>query len=177
MKLMLTITFCLLLASSVFAQIADGPVNVAAASGTAGLQEIYLAKDDGTGQAGEAAESFLTTDVPIYCVVLLDSNKEATVKMNFVAVNVRGVKPETKVISVSYKTNGKQNRVNFTGKPEGAWVAGAYRIDVFIDNKLAGNRAFEIKKAGAELPPAVPKAGNLVPAKSAPKPARRPRRN
>lgn len=175
MKLFLIIGFCLLfgIASAASAQ---KPEN-AGFSNAVGVEEIYLAKDDGQGSAGEAVESFLTSDVPIYCVVLLDSTNAAVVKMNFVAVSVRGVKPETKVLSVSYQTNGKQNRVNFTGRPDGAWIAGTYRIDIFVDNKLAGNRSFEIKKSPSSTAKPLPAVERLVPAKPAPKTPRRPRRN
>jgi hypothetical protein len=68
------------------------------------VSEIYLAKDDGTGKAGEAATAFETTDVPIHCVVQLDSAESVTVKMQLVAVNVPGVKPGTKVVATSYTT-------------------------------------------------------------------------
>ena len=64
-----------------------------------GIEEAYLAKDNGEGKAGEQASEFRVTDIPIYCVVLLESNQTAVVKMNFVAVNVAGVKPETKVVT------------------------------------------------------------------------------
>ncbi len=119
--------------------------------GTAGYTspEIYLAKDDGTGAAGNAAFSFRTTDIPIYCVVLLGSADPVTVKMNLVAVSVPGVKTETRVVSTSYTTTDGQNRVNFTGKPQGIWVAGKYRADVFIDGKPAGKVDFVINKGGA----------------------------
>lgn len=139
------------------------------------VEKIYLAKDDG-GKAGKAAEIFSTTDIPIYCVIQLDSVKPAIIKMNFVAVKVAGVKPETKVISVSYKTDGSQNRVNFTGKPEGVWIAGSYRIDVFVDGAAAGNKEFEIRKSPSEIRNPAPRVvKNLVSTK--PKPASRARNN
>jgi hypothetical protein len=119
---------------------------------TVGVEEIYLAKDNGEGKAGDAATTFLTTDIPIFCVVQLNSTKPATVKMNFIAAKVAGVKAETKVVSVSFKTNGKQNRVNFTGKPDGDWIAGSYRVDIFIDGKLAGSRELEIQKSATANP-------------------------
>jgi hypothetical protein len=117
-----------------------------------GVEEIYLAKDNGEGKAGEAETSFLTTDIPIFCVVQLNSTKPVTVKMNFIAVKVAGVKAETKVVSVSFKTNGKHNRVNFTGSPEGAWIAGNYRVDIFVDGKLAGSKELEIQKSATANP-------------------------
>ena len=116
-----------------------------------GIEEIFLARDDGKGKAGELVTDFRTTDIPIHCTVQLDSVKPVTVKMNFVAVKVPGVKAETRVVSVSYKTNGNQSRVNFSGSPEGVWTAGYYRIDIFIDGKAGGNKSFEIKKSSPQL--------------------------
>ncbi|MGH9821127.1 MAG: hypothetical protein ACRD43_13260 [Pyrinomonadaceae bacterium] len=115
------------------------------------IENLYVAKDDGTGKAGDAVNSFSTTDIPIYCVVMLDSATPVTVKMNFVAEKVPGVKAETKVVSVSYTTKDGQNRVNFTGKPAGNWVAGTYRADIFLDGKLAKNISFEIKGGPAKV--------------------------
>lgn len=139
------------------------------------VEKIYLAKDDG-GKAGEATDVFSTTDIPIYCVIQLDSVKPTIIKMNFIAVKVAGVKPETKVISVSYKTDGSQNQVNFTGKPEGVWTAGNYRIDVFVDGAAAGNKEFEIRKSPHEIQnPTKPVVKNLVSPK--PKTASRARKN
>jgi hypothetical protein len=111
-----------------------------------GIDEVYLAKDDGTGHAATSPTSiFLPTDIPIYCIVQLDSLTSATVKMNLVAEQVPGVKAESKVVSASYTTKDGQNRVNFYGRPDGTWAPGKYRADIFIDGKLAKNLQFEIK--------------------------------
>ena len=172
MKLVSIIFLCLFFAFAAFGQTpAQEPQ---ADNETVGVEEIYLAKDNGEGKAGEAETNFLTTDIPIFCVVQLNSTKPATVKMNFIAVKVAGVKAETKVVSVSFKTNGKQNRVNFTGSPEGDWIAGNYRVDVFIDGKLAGSRELEIQKA-LTANPAV-KSFQPKPA-AKPKPVKRTRKN
>jgi hypothetical protein len=168
MKIILVTTLCFLFAFSAFAQgVENGKTP---APETVAVEQLFLAKDDGEGKAGDEAEEFLTTDIPIYCVVQLNSSKPAVVKMNFVAVNVQGVKAETKVISVSYKTNGKQNRVSFTGKPEGAWTAGSYRIDIYIDDKLATGKSFEIKRSPSEMKKTVAAVENFVPPKPKPKP-------
>ena len=114
------------------------------------IEEITMARDDGNGKAGETTDQFLTTDNPIYCIVQLDSLKSTTVKMFLVAVKADGLKPETKSISVSYTTNGKQNRVNFNASPDGVWAAGDYRIDLFIDGEFARSHSFEIKNSPKE---------------------------
>lgn len=118
---------------------------------TGGIEEAYLAKDDGNGRAGEQVTEFWTNDIPIYCVVLLESDKSTVVKMNFVAVNVAGVKAETKVVTASYTTKEGQNRVNFTGQPEGKWTPGKYRVDLFLDGKKAREIAFDIKGTGGAM--------------------------
>ncbi len=137
-----------------------------------GVEEVYLAKDNGSGEAGEQLENFQINDIPIYCVIKLDSVKPAVVKMSFIAVSVKGVKAETNVITVSYKTNGNQDRVNFSGKPDKFWTAGNYRVDIFIDNKLAQSKTFEIEKSLG----AAPNVNSFQP-KPKPKTVRKPRKN
>jgi hypothetical protein len=131
----------------------------------AGIEEVYLARDDGSGKAGEQVTDFRTSDIPIYCVILLESDVRTVVKMNFVAVSVTGVKAETKVVTATYTTKEGQNRVNFTGRPDGKWTAGKYRVDIFIDGKIAKTLEFQIKGSGGSditaakyiQPPAIPK--------------------
>ena len=145
-KLTLVLAFVLAFSMSTVAQEADDtPVK-------AGSVEIYLAKDDGTGKAGEEATSFVTTDVPIYCVVQLGSGQPTTVKMNLVAVAVPGVRAETRVVSTSYTTKDNQDRVNFSGRPVGQWVAGRYRVDIFVDNSQVASREFAVQKATQAKP-------------------------
>ena len=110
-----------------------------------GVEELYLAKDDGNGKAGDQVSEFKTTDVPIYCVVLLENSQNVTVKMNFVAVGVAGIKADTKVVTASYTTKEGQNRVNFSGRPEGKWPPGKYRVDIFLDGKAAKALEFDIR--------------------------------
>lgn len=142
MRYLFLILIVLISTCAAFAQKAIDPPGV-------GVDSIYLAKDDGTGKAGDPVTTFYPGDIPIYCVVQLDSSTPVTVKMNLVAQNVKGVKADSKVVSVSYTTKDGQNRVNFTGKPAGKWVMGTYRVDIFLDNKLAKNVSFEIKEPAA----------------------------
>ena len=137
MRLFLLVLILLVSACAAMAQEAGAapPVNI---------DNIYVAKDDGTGQAGDAASKFAPTDVPIYCVVMLDSTAPVTVRMNLVAAKVTGVKPDSKVLSVSYTTKDGQNRVNFTGRPAGKWVAGTYRVDIFLNDKFIKDVSFDV---------------------------------
>jgi len=111
------------------------------------VQDVYLAKDNGKGKAGEEVKAFSTSDVPIWCVVLLETPAVATVKMNFTAVKVPGLRPDTKVISTLYTTKEGQTQVNFKGRPEGTWPPGRYRIDIFLDGRAVKDMEFDIKGA------------------------------
>lgn len=146
MKIFLAVFLCLFFGFKVFAQ-ADASEN----KEEIGVEEISLARDDGSGKAGATTNSFVTTDVPIHCFVRLGSTRTVSVKMNFVAVKADSLKPESNVVTVSYKTNGTQNGINFNASPATIWAAGIYRIDVLIDGRRAKSLDFEIKKSLKEV--------------------------
>lgn len=170
MKAFLISSFCLLFSLAAFGQ----PPVVPKEKPLVGIESIVLMRDDGGGNADQETAVFGQTDVPIHCQINLDSFIPATVKMNLVATDVKGLKAESKIITVSYKTNGEQNIVNFKGSPDDIWIAGKYRIDVFVNEKLAGNKEFEIQKSET---PQVQKTSFVAP-KPKPKNApRKPRKN
>ena len=160
------IVVCLWFSSVASGQEADVPKSV-------GVEQLYLAKDDGTGKAGDPATDFITTDIPIFCVVVLDSNQPVTVKMNLVVVNVPGVRTETRVVSTRYTTKENEDRVNFSGNPHGLWTAGKYRVDIYIDDKLVKKQDLEIRS----LKTPIKNATSFQPKQSTkPRPAKPPRK-
>lgn len=168
MKFVLAILLCLFSGLTAYSQIAetneDSEINV---------EEITLSRSDGNGEAGGTTDKFSTTDVPIRCFIQLDSEKPATVKMIITAVKAAGLKPESKIVTVSYTTKDNQNQINFTASPNGAWAAGSYRADIFINGKLNKSRPFEIEKSStAPEKKVAPKA--LAPR---PKPIKKIKRN
>lgn len=144
MKFSLAVFLCVFFALNTFGQASES-----LETSEVNVENIALMRDDGKGNPGDETESFKTTDFPIHCQITLDSVKPATVKMILAAVSVNGLKPETKIMTVSYKTNGEQNIVNFRGSPKNVWLAGKYRIDIFLDDKLAGKKEFTIEKTAA----------------------------
>lgn len=146
MKLVLAVFLCLFFGLNAFAQSEETTKNP-----VVGVKEISLARGDRSGKAGETTDKFVTTDVPIFCFIQLDSEKPATVKMIFVAVKAVGLKPESKVVTVGYTTKDAENQVNFTASPKGVWAAGDYRADIYIDGKLAKSRLFTIEKSPKEI--------------------------
>lgn len=143
MRFLSIIVVFLCLTGSVFSQEVDDTVRPV-------IADVFLAKADADGKAGERAQHFVVTDIPIYCVVRLHTPGVASFKMDFVAADVPGVKAGSKVVSISYTTKDNEDLVNFSGRPHGNWVAGKYRVDVFIGSKKVRNIEFEIKSSPAE---------------------------
>ena len=158
--------FCILLLLGI-GLAAQPPVSVGNGESSSVIEDLYVARDDGEGKAGEVTTVFSPGDIPIHCIVMLKEAAPAIVKMNFVAVKVNGVKPESRVVSASYSTVQGQNQVYFTGRPHGKWTAGSYRIDIFVNDKLEKSLAFDVKGG------AIPAASNFAPTKPKPKPARK----
>lgn len=148
-----TSLFLIVMCAGAFAQ-PPKPVDVAP---PVAVEVVFLARDDGEGKAGEVSMIFSPTDIPIHCIVVLAKPDPAAVRMNFVAVKVNGVKPDSRVVSASFATQHGQDRVFFTGTPHGRWTAGSYRIDVFVNDKLEKSLDFEVKGG------ALPAASNFAP--------------
>lgn len=148
MKIILGGILCLFFGINVLAQeaeIADETDNALVK-----VEQISLLRDDGAGKAGDETESFSTDDKLLHFRIQLTSRKASMVKMTLTAADVKSLKPETKSVTVSYKTNGKQSIVNFHISPEDAWLPGKYRADVFIDGNLTGKKEFEVQRSGKE---------------------------
>lgn len=118
------------------------------------FEQVYLAKDDGLGNPGVEVSEFSPNDIPLHCVVVLSNVESATVKMELIAVGVARVKPGTPVVSASYTTSNYQDKVFFTGKPRGSWVAGEYRADIYINGNLVHKLPFRVLPASGTARPA-----------------------
>ena len=108
---------------------------------------LSMAKEDSEGNIVENINIFAPGDIPIYCYIDLNSTKSVTVKLNFVAVKVRGIRPNHKIIRASYKTKNDEDSVTFLGEPDKLWLVGEYRVDIFIDDKLAISKGFVVEKS------------------------------
>lgn len=140
MKILPLILLCFVFSFNVFAQTEN-----------VGIEQISLWRVGADNNPSEETEGFLTSDKPLLFRVQLNSKTPVTVKMLLVAVNVQGIKPETKSVTISFTTNGKQNIVNFRASPEDNWLAGKYRADIYINNKLVANKEFMIEKSPQQI--------------------------
>lgn len=141
MKIFTAVFFCLFFALNIFSQ-TENEIK----SDVVSVEDVVFFKDDGTGNRGDETDGFSTTDKPLHCQILLNGEKVTMVKMEMVAVEVKGAKAGAKFVSINFKTNGKQNVVNFKFSPQITWNAGKYKINVFIDGKSSASKEFEILK-------------------------------
>jgi len=109
------------------------------------VTKLSLAREDSDGNIEENVEAFSPKDIPIFCYVDLSSAKPTSVQLNFIAVKVKGVRPNSKIISTRYKTKKGENAVTFTGKPKKEWTEGAYRVDILLNGKLAVSKEFLVE--------------------------------
>lgn len=144
MKISLAGFLCLFFCFGVFAQTSETVENSAVK-----VESIALMRDDGAGEPGDETEIFKTSDRPIHFQIQLDSFAPVSVKLILATADVKGLKAGTKILTISYKTNGEQNIVKFKGSPKTNWLEGKYLVEIFIDGKLAGEKEFEIEKSAA----------------------------
>lgn len=115
------------------------------------IDGIYLARTNDIAEVGDLITTFNTNDIPIYCIIELSKPEPTTVKMNFVAVKVAGVRPETIVVRTSYTTKDGENIITFSGRPDKIWTAGKYRVDVFAVNPGNAGNAGKNEKQSIEF--------------------------
>ena len=115
------------------------------------IDEAFLARADKSGEPTDITNEFFTTDIPIYCIVMLKTIKPTLVKMELFTQKVPGFKSNYLVIKTSYTTKEGQNRVTFTGRPDGVWKAGTYRINISINGDLKKSIDFSVKAKSIEI--------------------------
>lgn len=140
MKFVLIGFLCLFFASNAFAQGENSGKN-----NDQSIKKISLARTDIEGNIEENIEVFASKDIPIYCYIDLTSDKPTLVKMEFIAVKAKGLRPNKKVVVVSYKTQKGENSVSFDASPAKIWSVGDYRVDIFLDGKLSETKEFKIE--------------------------------
>ncbi len=144
--------FILLASGSIYSQ---APAAAVVADGK--ITELYLAKDDGKGAEGERAENFELADIPIYCIVKLNAPGGTNVKMILLAATVPGIKSGSKVVTTAYTLKDRETQVTFYGQPTDKWLAGKYKVELYVDNKLERTVDFNIGDADAAIKAAATK--------------------
>lgn len=151
----------LLLFSACSAALAQTAATSAAPDGGK-IVELYLAKSDGNGAEGDRAENFDLADIPIYCIVKLNAPGGTAVRMVLLAATVPGIKANSKIVTTNYVLKDREDQVTFYGQPNDKWLAGRYKVEVYLDNKLEKTLDFNIGDADAAIKAAATKRPTAV---------------
>ena len=113
-------------------------------SGETKVEKITLAKDDGSGNVGETVESLTPADRQFHATGELDKGADAKVKADLIAVETAQGN-NVKVLSNDYEVGGIENQVHLKYSLPNDWPAGSYKIDVYVNDKLAQTKEFKIQ--------------------------------
>lgn len=108
------------------------------------LLKVTLAKTDAEGNIIEDPAEFKSTDIPLYCYVDLKDDEPVAIKVRFLAVKAKGMRPNSVIVTLQHKTKKGDNGASFHASPNGKWSEGDYAVEVFIDGKLVEKREFRI---------------------------------
>lgn len=139
MKAILAVLVCLAAATCAAAQTAE-------LVRTDEVAKVTLAREEADGTITENPPTFRPRDVPITCYVDLADDRQVEVRLVIVAVKAVGLRPNSDLVSVRYKTNKGETQVTFTARPKGNWAAGEYRADIFINGARAASAGFRVMK-------------------------------
>jgi hypothetical protein len=104
-------------------------------SGSA-IKEIYMAKDDGSGQAGDHTSTFSPGDRTIHCVATLKEAKAGTeMKFSWWIVDADGTQNK-KIKDIDYTTKTLENIIHGHLSLPQDWPKGKYKVEVYVNGNL-----------------------------------------
>jgi hypothetical protein len=118
---------------------------LSACSFSASTAKIGNAKMAHDKNGKQPTKAFSPNDT-FYCVAdLSNAPNDTTVKAVWTAVDVQGVKPDTKIKQVSTKSGSGQLQFNLSNNSP--WPVGVYKVDLFLNDakKPTETLKFEVK--------------------------------
>ena len=104
-----------------------------------------MARDDGTGKPGDEAESFSPADHTVHVMVELNHAAEGTmVNFDWIAVDA-GDMENNSLKKLDYTTKALENKVHANLTLPRDWPEGDYKVDVYLNGKLARSIAYKIE--------------------------------
>jgi hypothetical protein len=109
---------------------------------TANISDAKMARDP----EGNDPTKVFSPDETFYCIADLSNAPDDTkVKAVWTAVNVEGVKPDTKIKETS--ATGGSGQLQFSLTNDGSWPVGEYKVELFLNDqeKPARTLAFKVQ--------------------------------
>ena len=107
------------------------------------VKTVTFFKDDGKGGNGPGVKSFVTTDNPLHAAVELSRLEvNAKVRVAWMAVGADNGK-DVQIADKSFDGLAF-NKIDVNVSLPRAWPVGAYRLDVYVNEKLIHSEPFKI---------------------------------
>jgi hypothetical protein len=108
------------------------------------IVKLYMAKDNGSGAAGDETDTFTPTEHTVHLMVELNKPAEGTeVRFDWIAVDAGSVK-DFSMKKLDYTTKTNENKVHAQLTWPKDWPEGDYKVDVYINDQLARSLAYKI---------------------------------
>jgi len=102
----------------------------------AAIKEIYMAKDDGSGQPGDHTSTFEPGDHTIHCVATLKEAKSGTaMKFSWWIVDADNTQNK-KIKDIDYSTKALENVIHGHLSLPQDWPKGKYKVQVYVNGDL-----------------------------------------
>ena len=110
---------------------------------------VTIAKKDAEGNIVENPKQITPKDAPLFCYIDLNEPKPTLIQIQVLNKKVKGLRPNSKFVTLKYKTKQEDGGATFTLKPKDKWATGTYLIKVFLDGNEVESREFvvSVKKA------------------------------
>jgi hypothetical protein len=107
---------------------------------TANIKDAYLTTDE----AGTQKTTVYSQDAVFYCIVqLANAPADTNLKAVWTAVDAKDTEPNFKIDDVSVTTGDAP--VTFSLPNNSLWPIGKYKVELFINDKLAQTLEFEVQ--------------------------------
>ncbi len=108
------------------------------------MTDAELARDDGSGRAGQRVSGFRAKDNPLHCVASLNKPREG-VRVRFVwtAVDAGGER-ERVLAAAEYVTRPGESRADGVASLPREWPRGRYRVQVILNGRVAKTVDFNV---------------------------------
>ena len=132
------------LSTNTVAEQANSNSNTASTS-TGVLTDVNMARDDGHGEPGEAADTFNSQDRTIHCVTRLKDAKSGTkIKFSWFVLDAEGGKNE-KIRDIDYTTRALENVVHSHLTAPRDWPPGKYKDEVYVNGNLENTVSYTVE--------------------------------
>jgi hypothetical protein len=109
------------------------------------VTKVYMARDNGSGEPGDEAETFSPSDHTVHCMIELDHAAEGTmIRFDWIGVDA-GEWQNHSLKQLDYTTKALENKVHAHLTLPRDWPEGEYKVDVYLNDQLARSITYKVE--------------------------------